>query len=66
MADNDLKIWQNRLFTNPFHMVDAKFDLILRPISHGNPVMPFNNKKFVFSNKLIFLKIARNMNFFVK
>ena len=33
MTDNDLKIW---------HMVDAKFGLVLRPISHGNPAMPFN------------------------
>ena len=41
MADNDLKIWQNHLLPNPFHMVDAKFDLVLRPISHGNPAMPF-------------------------
>ena len=23
-------------------MVDAKFDLVLRPISHGNPAMPFH------------------------
>ena len=41
MADNDLKIWQNNLLSNPFHMVYAKFDLVLRPISHGNPAMPF-------------------------
>ena len=41
MADNDLKIWQNNLLPNPFHMVDAKFDLVLRPISDGNPAMPF-------------------------
>ena len=41
MADNDLKIWQNNLLPNPFHMVDAKFDLLSRPISHGNPAMPF-------------------------
>ena len=41
MADNDLKIWQNNLLPNPFHMVYAKFDLVLRPISHGNPAMPF-------------------------
>ena len=40
MADNDLKIWQNYLLPNPFHVVDAKFDLVLRPISHGNPAMP--------------------------
>ena len=26
---------------NPFHKVNAKFDLVLRPISHGNPAMPF-------------------------
>ena len=32
MADNDLKIWQNHLLLNPFHMVDAKFDLVLRSI----------------------------------
>ena len=44
MADNDLKIWQNDLFPNPFHMVDVKFDLVLRPISHGNPAMPFPTK----------------------
>ena len=37
MADNDLKIWQNHLLPNPFHMIDAKFDLVLRPISHWNP-----------------------------
>ena len=36
MADNDLKIWQNHLLSNPFHMVDVKFDLVLRPISYGN------------------------------
>ena len=24
-------------------MVDAKFDLVLRPISHGNPAMPFTD-----------------------
>ena len=41
MADNDLKIWQNYLLPNPFHIVDAKFDWVLRPISHGNPAMPF-------------------------
>ena len=41
MADNDLKIWQNNLLPNTFHMVDAKFDLVLRPISHGNPAMLF-------------------------
>ena len=41
MADNNLKIWQNNLLANPFHMVDAKFDLVLRLISHGNPAMPF-------------------------
>ena len=39
MVDNDLKIWQNNLLPNPFHMVDAKFDLVLRPISHENPAM---------------------------
>ena len=37
MADNDLKIWQNNLLPNPFHMVYAKFDLVLRPISQGKP-----------------------------
>ena len=42
MADNDLKIWQNYLLPNPFHMVDEKFDLVLRPISHGNPAMSKN------------------------
>ena len=41
MADNGLKIWQNNLLPNPSHMVDAKFDLVLKPISHGNPAMPF-------------------------
>ena len=41
MADNDLKIWGNHLLPNPFHMVDAKFDLVLGPISHANPAMPF-------------------------
>ena len=41
MTDNDLKIWQNHLLLNPFHMVDAKFDLVSRLISHGNPTMPF-------------------------
>ena len=41
MADNDLKTWQNHLLPNPYHMVDAKFDLVLKPISHGNPAMPF-------------------------
>ena len=56
MADNDLKIWQNHLLPNPFHMVDAKFDLVLRPISHGNPAMPFVNnlkitKEFLRKNK---------------
>ena len=41
MADNDLEIRQNNLLPNPFHMLDAKFDLVLRPISHKNPAMPF-------------------------
>ena len=41
MADNDLKISQNNLLPNPFHKVNAKFDLVLRPISHGNSAMPF-------------------------
>ena len=41
MAESDLKIWQNNLLPNPFHMVDAKFDLVLRPMSHANPAMPF-------------------------
>ena len=41
MANNVLKIWQNHLLLKPFHMVDAKFDLVLRPISHRNPAMPF-------------------------
>ena len=41
MADNDLKICQNNLLPNPFHMVDAKFDLVLKPISRGNLSMPF-------------------------
>ena len=41
MTDNDQKILQNHLLPNPFHMVDAKFDLVLRPISHVNPAMPF-------------------------
>ena len=44
MSDNDLKIWQNHLLPNPFHMVNSKFDLVLRPISHENPAMPFINK----------------------
>ena len=42
MADNDLKIWQNHLLPNLFPMVAAKFVLVLRPILHGNPAMPFN------------------------
>ena len=41
MVDNDLKIWENHLLSNPFHMADAKFDLVLRPILHANPAMPF-------------------------
>ena len=41
MADNDLKIWQNHLLPNSFHMVGAKLELVLRPISHWNPTMPF-------------------------
>ena len=45
MADNDLKIWQNHLLLNLFHMVDAKFDLVLRSIQHGNPAMPFLQNK---------------------
>ena len=52
MADNDLKIWQNYLLPNPFHMVDAKFDLVLRPISHGNPAMPFLELFFSVYNML--------------
>ena len=40
MADNNRKIWQNYLLLNPFQMVEAKFDLVLRSISHGNPAMP--------------------------
>ena len=47
IADNDLKIWQNHLLLNPFHMIDAKFYLVLRSISHGIPAMPFDNI-FVF------------------
>ena len=43
MADKRLKIWQNHLLLNLFHMVDAKFDLVLRPILHGNPAMAFSN-----------------------
>ena len=42
MANNDLKIWQNHLLLKPFHMLDAKFYLVLRPISHRNPAMPFD------------------------
>ena len=45
MADNDLKIWQNNLMPNPFHMLDAKFDLVLRPISHGTRLCPLNITK---------------------
>ena len=41
MADNDLKIWQNILLLNSSHKVNAKFDLVSRSISHGNPAMPF-------------------------
>ena len=49
MADNDLIIWQNYLLPNTFHMVDAKFDLVLRPISQGNPAMLFKFKNLKFS-----------------
>ena len=56
MADNDLKIWQNNLLPNPFHMVDAKFDLVLMPISHGNPAMPFIAIRN-FNNNIIDKKI---------
>ena len=28
MADNDMKILQNNLLPNPFHKVNAKFDLV--------------------------------------
>ena len=41
MADNDMKIWQNHLLPNAFDMIDAKFDLVLMPISRGNPAMRF-------------------------
>ena len=44
MADSDLKIWQNNLLPNTFHMVDPKFDLNLRPVSQGNPAMLFNKQ----------------------
>ena len=42
-----MKIWQYHLLLNPFHMVDAKFDLVLRPISHGNLAAPFWGKIFL-------------------
>ena len=51
MADSDLKIWQNNLLPNPFHMVDAKFDFVLRPISHGNPAIPFKEFKIFWWKK---------------
>ena len=41
MTDNNLKICQNNLSPNPLPTVDAKFDLVLRPISHGSLAMPF-------------------------
>ena len=44
MADNELKIWQNHLLLNLFHMFDAKFDLVSRPISHGNPAIYKNGR----------------------
>ena len=56
MADNDLKIWHNNLLPNPFHMVDAKFDLFLRPISHGNPAMPFA-KFLLAAQNLVHLRV---------
>ena len=59
MADNDLKNWQNHLLSNPFHMIDAKFDLVLRQISHGNPAMPFQNKR-------CFELFLRNLKIFSK
>ena len=55
MADNDLKLWQNNLLPNTFHMVYAKFDLFLRPISHGNPAM-LSYKVFCFYKELFFIK----------
>ena len=49
IADNDQKNCQSHLLLNPFHMVDAKFDLVLRPITHGNPAMPFSlNGYFIY------------------
>ena len=41
MANDDLEIWQNHLLLKPFHMIDAKFDLVLSSISHRNPDIPF-------------------------
>ena len=56
IADNDLKIWQNHLLLNLFHMVDVKFDLVSRPISHGNPAMPFVKYIIFLSFKLCYRK----------
>ena len=55
MANSDLKIWQNHLLLNLFHIVDTKFDLVLRPISHGNPAMPFEEFTQV-QNKISIVK----------
>ena len=60
MADNDLKIWQNNFLPNPFHMIDAKFDLVLRPISHGNPAMPFMKCSQIGSMHHFIIKQVKN------
>ena len=66
--NSNMKIWQNHLFPNPFHMVDAKFYLVLRPISHGNPAMSFTRiflrDTFFVTKRFDFLQFnQRNENF---
>ena len=44
-------------------MVYAKFDLVLMPISHGNPAMPFEKKSnlfLIFENGVQFLTGFKN------
>ena len=74
MTDNDLKIWHNNLLPNPFHMVDAKFDLFLRLISHGNPTMPLvrktalivKNRLILYLQKIRFSPIIKKIQFWHK
>ena len=60
MSNNDLKIWQNHFLLKPFHMVDAKFDLVLWTISHRNPAMPFIFVLKVFLRRIEEMKLKND------